>query len=47
MARAAVLGDASLLTMEQIIRSISIAVFSFILGSIIFIQTERKAVKYL
>lgn len=47
MARAAVLGDASLLTIEQIARSIVFAIFSFILGSIIFIQTERKAVKYL
>ena len=47
MARAAILGDLSLLTMEQMIRSICIAIIAFIFGSIIFIQTERKAVKYL
>ena len=47
MARAAVLGDMSLLTWEQILRSISIAFSSFIIGSIVFIQSERKAVKFL
>ena len=47
MARAAVLGDMSLLTWEQILRSIAIAFSSFIIGSIVFIQSERKAVKFL
>ena len=47
MGRAAVLGDMSLLTWEQIIRSIIISIAAFISGSIIFIQTERKAVKFL
>ena len=47
MGRAAVLGDMSLLTWEQIIRSIVISIAAFIFGSIIFIQTERKAVKFL
>lgn len=47
MARAAVLGDMSLLTWEQILRSIAIACSSFIIGSIVFIQSERKAVKFL
>ena len=47
MARAAVLGDMSLLTWEQIFRSIGVALSAFVFGSIIFIQSERKAVKFL
>ena len=47
MARAAVLGDMSLLTWEQIFRSIGIAFSAFVIGSIVFIQSERKAVKFL
>ena len=47
MARAAVLGDMSLLTWEQIFRSIAVAVSAFLIGSIVFIQSERKAVKFL
>lgn len=47
MARAAVLGDMSLLTWEQIFRSIAVAVSAFVIGSIVFIQSERKAVKFL
>jgi ABC-type polysaccharide/polyol phosphate export permease len=47
MARAAVLGDMSLLTWGQIMRSISLAVIAFIIGSMIFVKSERKAVKFL
>ena len=47
MGRAAVLGDMSLLTWEQIFRSIGVALFAFVFGSIIFIQSERQAVKFL
>jgi len=47
MARAAVLGDMSLLTWEQIFRSIAVSVSAFVIGSIVFIQSERKAVKFL
>ena len=47
MGRAAVLGDMSLLTWEQIFRSIGVALSAFVFGSIIFIQSERKAVKFL
>ena len=47
MGRAAVLGDMSLLTWEQIFRSIGVAISAFVIGSIVFIQSERKAVKFL
>ena len=47
MGRAAVLGDMSLITWEQIFRSICIAIGAFIFGSIIFVKSERKAVKHL
>lgn len=47
MARAAILGDMSLLTWEQILRSMFISVIAFIFGSIIFVKSERKAVKFL
>ena len=47
MARAAVLGDMSLLTWRQILRSISFAVIAFIIGSMVFVKSERKAVKFL
>ena len=47
MGRAAVLGDTSLITDIQVIRSIAFSVICFILGSIIFVRSERKAVKFL
>ena len=47
MGRAAVLGDTSLITTIQVIRSIGISIICFILGSIIFVRSERKAVKFL
>ena len=47
MARAAILGDMTLLTWGQILRSMAIAVFAFIFGSIVFVKSERKAVKFL
>ena len=47
MARAAVLGDMSLLTWGQIMRSMSLAVIAFIIGSVVFVKSERKAVKFL
>ena len=47
MARAAILGDMSLLTWTHIIRSIAVSIFAFLLGSMIFIKNERKAVKFL
>lgn len=47
MARAAILGDMALLTWEQILRAIAISILAFIIGSIIFIKSERKAVKFL
>tara|TARA_B110000305_G_scaffold13229_1_gene12467 strand:- start:3979 stop:4815 length:837 start_codon:yes stop_codon:yes gene_type:complete len=47
MARAAILGDMALLTWMQILRAIAISILAFIIGSIIFIKSERKAVKFL
>ena len=47
MARAAILGDMALLTWIQIIRALGISVLAFLLGSIIFLKSERKAVKFL
>ena len=47
MGRAAVLGDTSLITDIQVVRSIAFSIFCFILGSIIFVRSERKAVKFL
>ena len=47
MGRAAVLGDTSLITDIQVVRSIAFSVICFILGSIIFVRSERKAVKFL
>tara|TARA_B110000459_G_scaffold3524_1_gene3872 strand:- start:934 stop:1770 length:837 start_codon:yes stop_codon:yes gene_type:complete len=47
MARAAILGDMALLTWIQIIRALGISVLAFLLGSIIFVKSERKAVKFL
>ena len=47
MGRAAVLGDTILITDIQVIRSIAFSVICFILGSIIFVRSERKAVKFL
>ena len=47
MARAAILGDMSLLTWTQIIRAIACSIGAFLLGSMIFVRNERKAVKFL
>ena len=47
MARAAILGDMSLLTWTQIIRAIACSIGAFLLGSMIFVRSERKAVKFL
>ena len=47
MARAAVLGDMSYVSWEQIFRSIIIAISAFIIGSMVFVKSERKAVKFL
>jgi ABC-type polysaccharide/polyol phosphate export permease len=47
MARAAVLGDMSYVTWEQIFRSMLIAISAFIIGSMVFVKSERKAVKFL
>ena len=47
MSRAAILGDMSLLTWTQIVRAISCSIGAFLLGSVIFVKSERKAVKFL
>ena len=47
MSRAAILGDTSFLTWVQIFRAVGFSVLAFILGSIMFVKGERKAVKYL
>jgi ABC-type polysaccharide/polyol phosphate export permease len=47
MARAAILGDMSLITWTQIIRAIACSIGAFLLGSMIFVRNERKAVKFL
>ena len=47
MARAAILGDMLLLTSVQILRAVAISIITFVIGSIIFIKSERKAVKFL
>jgi ABC-type polysaccharide/polyol phosphate export permease len=47
MARAAILGDMALLTWTQILRAIGVSIFAFLLGSIVFVKSERKAVKFL
>lgn len=47
MARAAILGDMLLLTWVQILRAVAISIITFVIGSIIFIKSERKAVKFL
>jgi len=47
MARAAILGDMSLLTWTQIIRSVALSLAAFLIGSMVFVKSERKAVKFL
>ena len=47
MARAAILGDMSLLTWTQIIRSVALSLAAFVIGSMVFVKSERKAVKFL
>ena len=47
MARSAILGDMSLLTWSHIFRAIALSIGAFLLGSIIFVKSERKAVKFL
>lgn len=47
IARAAILGDMSFLTWTQIIRAIACSIGAFVLGSMIFVRSERKAVKFL
>jgi ABC-type polysaccharide/polyol phosphate export permease len=47
MSRAAILGDMSLLTWTQIIRAVCCSIVAFLLGSMIFVKSERKAVKFL
>jgi ABC-type polysaccharide/polyol phosphate export permease len=47
MARAAILGDMSMLTWTQIVRSIGLALIFFFIGSAVFVTNERKAVKFL
>ena len=47
MARIAVLGNFDLLTWNQISLAVSVSVFFYILGSIVFVKSERKAVKFL
>ena len=47
MARAAILGDMSLLNWIQISRAVAVSLLAYLLGSIIFVKSERKAVKFL
>lgn len=47
MARAGVLGDLGVLDTTSIIRAVLISFLVFLLGAMIFIKNERKAVKYL
>ncbi|MDA8832859.1 ABC transporter permease [Candidatus Poseidoniales archaeon] len=47
MARAAILGDMSLLSWVQISRAVTISLLAYVLGSIVFVKSERKAVKFL
>lgn len=47
MARIAVLGNFDLLSWSQIGLALSASVFFFVLGSIVFVKSERKAVKFL
>jgi len=47
MARAAVIGDLGVLQFSNIFISVLISILVFIIGSIVFVKCERKAVKYL
>ena len=47
MARAAILGDMTYLTTIKIVRAIGISIVMFLIGSIVFVKSERKAVKFL
>ena len=47
MGRIAVLGEMNFLNWDQIITSILFSLSVFIVGSIIFVKSERKAVKFL
>jgi hypothetical protein len=47
MARAGVLGDLGVLDSVAIIRSVIISVLIFMLGSMVFVKYERRAVKFL
>lgn len=47
MARSAIFGNMALLTWTQIIRAIATSIGAFLLGSMIFVKSERKAVKFL
>lgn len=47
MARAAILGDMSLLNWMQISRAVAVSLLAYMLGSIVFVKSERKAVKFL
>lgn len=47
MGRVAILGEMNYLETHQIINSIIFSLFVFIFGSIVFVKSERKAVKFL
>lgn len=47
MGRVAILGEMNYLETHQIISSIIFSLFVFIFGSIVFVKSERKAVKFL
>lgn len=47
MSRTAILGDMSVLETVHIIRAVSVSIITFIIGSIIFMKNEKKAVLYL
>ena len=47
MARIAVLGNFDLLSWSQIGLAVSTSIFIYIIGSIVFVKSERKAVKFL
>ena len=47
MARIAVLGNFDLLNWNQISLAVGASVFFYILGCIVFVKSERKAVKFL
>ena len=47
MSRASIFGDVGVLEPIYVVRAVAVSLITFVIGSIVFMKNERKAVLYL